>query len=607
MKQGQFAIGNEFLEKRQLQRHREGAGRFLFFALCLRTSVIFSESPHNPMLSLARQRNSRNPVGLPTPTFSGTPMRRMKKVMFICLVFGISIFTKLFAASDHPLASYHFVGGAALAGNTNAAKLRKIWAMPESVTLRNDVVEKLARASLKILGANSSDKNNAALLRPLFDDLLAAESWAELRHQSGLEFFLAVRLNETRARIWETNLLRVVKEKPSPFKTDAASGWQTKINGGTNLVKFTRAGKWTFVFIAGEHSEEQSDFIKRIEKKSTSGTNWLEADVDWPRLHPWLPLNFSPFKTARTEMKIASRGGEDLRTTIRATYPEKIDWKSAPWKIPTHVIRDPLISFTAAQNPAPFFKPSFSLLQLKPNPLTNQLYFWALSQMPFLSYVALPVSNATNISKIYAPQLAAAFNETLRQRDGGTLEVASNRVDLFWKGLPIIVPFLSPAKPTNGQELLLGGIFPVVPSTNNPPAELFSQIVGRNDLVFYDWEITETRLGQWLSLSQMLPFFSRELFLGKNPGQKRYTAAKVPEQLWLRAIGPLLGNTITEVTFKAPNELNLVRKSPIGLNSLELVLLSHWLAHPNFPSINPFVTVPGAETVPAGKSPPKKP
>jgi hypothetical protein len=84
-----------------------------------------------------------------------------------------------------------------------------------------------------------------------------------------------------------------------------------------------------------------------------------------------------------------------------------------------------------------------------------------------------------------------------------------------------------------------------------------------------------------------------------NPAAaKRFGPARVPEQKWLAAVGPLLGNTVTEVTFKSPNELNIVRKSHLGLNSLELILFSHWLARPDFPSASPLAIVSTTEPSP---------
>jgi hypothetical protein len=46
---------------------------------------------------------------------------------------------------------------------------------------------------------------------------------------------------------------------------------------------------------------------------------------------------------------------------------------------------------------------------------------------------------------------------------------------------------------------------------------------------------------------------------------------------WLKAVSPMLGNTVTEITVTSPKQLTLVRKSHIGFNALELVLLTRWL------------------------------
>jgi hypothetical protein len=165
----------------------------------------------------------------------------------------------------------------------------------------------------------------------------------------------------------------------------------------------------------------------------------------------------------------------------------------------------------------------------------------------------------------------------------------------------MIAPFLQATQGKSGAGFLFGGLFPIASNTNFPPAELFTQISGRPDLVYYDWEITQYRLSQWLGLSRMLPIFPREIFIAPNaPEKKRSIPPRLPEQKWLIAIAPMLGNTITEVTYKAPNELNVVRKSHIGLNSIELIFLSHWLASPDFPSLK--VSPAEAQTRPAAPS-----
>ena len=52
------------------------------------------------------------------------------------------------------------------------------------------------------------------------------------------------------------------------------------------------------------------------------------------------------------------------------------------------------------------------------------------------------------------------------------------------------------------------------------------------------------------------------------------------------AVAPLLaGETVTEITRSAPNELSLVRHGPMGFTGIELFLLSDWLSTLGSPSI----------------------
>jgi hypothetical protein len=154
----------------------------------------------------------------------------------------------------------------------------------------------------------------------------------------------------------------------------------------------------------------------------------------------------------------------------------------------------------------------------------------------------------------------------------GEFAYLSNKSELFWQGLPLAVPYLHPLQDAE-TEYLVGGLFPSAPGTNPPPPELFAQLRGRKDLVYYDWEITEERLKATRPLYQLLDILNRRQFFPTNaPGQK-----------WLVAISPLLGNTITEVTVSAPKELTLVRRSHIGFTGIELQTLGRWIDSPGFP------------------------
>src|SRR5258708_3071638 len=74
--------------------------------------------------------------------------------------------------------SYHFAGTKQLSANTNTAKLQNVWDLPETKTLRERTLQKLANAPQELLKLriSSPDQDGALLLRPLLDDLLEAES-----------------------------------------------------------------------------------------------------------------------------------------------------------------------------------------------------------------------------------------------------------------------------------------------------------------------------------------------------------------------------------------------------------------------------------------------
>ena len=57
-------------------------------------------------------------------------------------------------------------------------------------------------------------------------------------------------------------------------------------------------------------------------------------------------------------------------------------------------------------------------------------------------------------------------------------------------------PFVRVA-PTSGGDYLLAGLFSVEMENDLAPAELWSQFENRNDLVYYNWELTGIRVHQW--------------------------------------------------------------------------------------------------------------
>ncbi|HLZ55210.1 MAG TPA: hypothetical protein VKS19_12075, partial [Verrucomicrobiae bacterium] len=92
------------------------------------------------------------------------------------------------APAQHPalpvsmptIARVHWLGMKQLSGETDAAHLMTIWNLPESGRLERQTLDKLSLAPWRLLHRDLNT-NVAALLRPLLDDLVADESYLEIR------------------------------------------------------------------------------------------------------------------------------------------------------------------------------------------------------------------------------------------------------------------------------------------------------------------------------------------------------------------------------------------------------------------------------------------
>ena len=108
---------------------------------------------------------------------------------------------------------HYFLGTAHLAKSTNAARIPSVLALPATHEFGQQLLQKLSQNPetlwRKFLppGATTS----SALVRPLLDDLVSAESYAEIHgplHRS--EAVFAIELSEQRAGLWRTNLALIL-------------------------------------------------------------------------------------------------------------------------------------------------------------------------------------------------------------------------------------------------------------------------------------------------------------------------------------------------------------------------------------------------------------
>ena len=452
---------------------------------------------------------------------------------------------------------------------------------------------------------------NASVLRPLLDDLVLQESYLEVRHATNQppECALAIRLNDQRAGLWAAKLDDYRKTR-SPERRS-----QTM-----DRLQVMRAAQWTVVGLAArDPNGVVSDLVARIQStglpyssfehssptalqlssnpslQSSSpsthpGTNWwLEVELDpaglWQAAKDWRRDSATPPVPSGSKagphvpgglpllsLGVTGEGGENVRTVVRLKFREALGLELEPWNVPTNLLREPLVSFTALRGVRPWLQAwkGWSRFDIKPAP--NQVFFWGQRGAPFLTCVAAPVPGASNAVWNLTRFLEQQGNPWLAANSDGIFVPATNFTGTLWANLGFMVPFVESAS-TNGSEFIWGGLTRVIrPKAEPAPAELLGQL-NRTNLVAYEWELTETRAEQWIFNGQFLRMTMR----------KAQLPAKSAAIAWFRNAAPKLGNCVSLITQTGPDELSFTRRSTMGLTGVELHLLADWLESPQFP------------------------
>jgi hypothetical protein len=485
------------------------------------------------------------------------------------------------------LAQIHFVGSSQLLADKKAvAKLNEIADLPETDTLKEQVLAKLSTAPCRFLQERQKlpgDANDESdLLEPLLGDLVTNESFAELRGPTNAvpDLLLAVHLGNERAALWETNLSTVLKVwtglPVNNIQAEGYSGWELKKHQPPNLVRFLRAGDWA-VFAWGQNEiPALPPMLQKIKAEGHPAAamqeHWLEAWFDWPHL---LSRNLSaslPFKVPTMQLGVGMRD-DNIRSKVVFQFPDPLNLTLPEWKFPTNLIHNPIVNFTAARGIAPLLSQIEFLKQLQPDPMPNQFCAWAMFGVPFETTAAFPVQNASNFVQQVGTRLISMENSNLIAEGMGHLDWDETHTTLKLVGIiPMVGPYLTSAASGNG-EFALAGLFPTVNRTRAAPPELFAQMIGHSNQVYYDWELTGERVNQWWNLIMLRHMIAAESIGGTN----------APASRWITAISSRAGNGATEVTVTGPNELTLIRKSPLGLTGGELAWLLSWEKAPGFP------------------------
>lgn len=508
-------------------------------------------------------------------------------------------------APSEVIARLHWLGKKRLGSETNAAFFMGIWNQPDSTNVEAFVLDKLAlapwrdwnsNAPASVLHARSTadfdhlvaSQPAAARLRPILQDLVDEESYLEIRqatNQPG-EIGLAIRLSPERAALWQTNLAAVLESLTGsrPERTNGGSGWSTSVRIHPPRPPFsaslTRLGDWTLVGLAPAANSVVADLVQRIQQTHNPfplrATNfWIETEFNPQRIAGAFPLGWKISDNFPSIAATAIGDGQDVRSRAELTFPQGLALNLEPWKIPTNLVFSSLISFSAVRGLAPVLSKTKLFSGLGPEDVPDQAFEWDLTGLPFKTFFALPVEHATNCFGHVAPVLENWLRFTLSP-GRGAMSIDPRTPALRIEELPFCSPFLQLVA-YSGQQFLFGGFGPhFFKRSGDMPVELANHILQATNLVYFDWEITGQRLIHWRYLDDVA-------HISFDTAHTPRLLPMSPNLLWVSDVSSNLSHCVTEMKINGAHELNLARKSSIGLTSLEIDFLANWVESAEFP------------------------
>ncbi|MHB9007955.1 MAG: hypothetical protein ACYDC1_13600 [Limisphaerales bacterium] len=473
-----------------------------------------------------------------------------------------------------PLARWHFAGAESVSADPNGVLAKGVLRQPLTAQLTESALTKLARAPKNLFRGATIPPGAPPALRPLLDDLLRCESLGLVREGG---WGVAVRLTPDMASRWQAAWGPLLASWGA-VTTQANGGWEARWSGSAPVARLERQGDWTVIGSDLEVHRELTRGLKGGQPAPLAGT-WMVADVDLPRLAPVWGL---PSDVTWPLARIRCRGrGENLRTEASLRFTEPLNLALEPWQIPTNSIREPLVSFLAMQGFGTWLERQSWFKELGIAPTPSQAFGWSQGQIPFQVYASWRWPGAAAALSRLVPRLAGVATNAFPAMNLGPLadqivhQTDLNRV--AWERLPLIVPFVEVAKDDPG--FAVAGVFPVHSERPTAPPALYSEVLGRTNLAFYHWEITQNRTAAWQHLNRFQGMLSRYAPPSTNALGFR----------WLQETNILasLGNTVTEITVVSPRELAVTRSSAVGFTGYELNRLVTWLDDPAFPRRSP--------------------
>ena len=480
------------------------------------------------------------------------------------------------SASSEALLRAHFQGLSAMGADTNLTVFHAVHDLPETRKLTSKTIDRIA----VYLAASWSREDRALLTRqkflvPVLTDLLERESYLEVwaGANGNSEWSVATRLPGARARLWEITFREAIGQAPSTLPWGKVSGFESTNLIPKNPLTLARVGEWTLLAGGSKLSTNVglcADLLKLGHPKSSGNPHWLEADLETSRFGPWAGLA-RKLGIGHSHWSVVTRKNA-LRTEATFAREAASKWTFQPWQMPTNLMHDPLIGFTALQGIAPLIAESGLFKKLQWDEAPNQLFLWAQPTSFATMFGAAPLKKPSSAVLKIAEKGLPLFREFLGTNLPGTIIVATNIPAITWRDLPVGTPFVR----SESTGFLHFGLIPLQEAGNPPPAELLEQVTSRTNLIYYDWEVSEARLQHWPAASQFSSL-AASLYLDPNA-----TAADE----WIRALQTkVTGNVVTEISATGPREWTLLRRSDLGFTSTEIAFFMRWFNSSIFPRI----------------------
>ncbi len=469
------------------------------------------------------------------------------------------------------MARIHFLGGEKISADASSATFTNEFSSPEARALERQTLDKLSAAPSVWFQHRlpPGATNSAVLLRPLLDDFLTSEWVFEMRDATNgsPEYALAIRLDGDRAQLWSRNLRTLLETWTKIPSQKTADGWRFKKDVPPNLFQFSQRGEWVVLDCGQDELPLGEEMWGTVLKEKE--TNWLTADLDWPRLAQIFPaLRAFDFPKIGFQA-MGNKGYLQFNGDLKLSRPLP---SLVHWQVPTNLIDQPFVSFTAVRGLGPWLvrQSWFQPVKLQPQP--EQFFVWALPQIPFQTFAAEPVSDPRTALAQIDQHLTTNTNWQNYFRIPAKAAMAGDKLSIT--GLPFISPYLQIDREPSG-DFLYGGLFPNAPGVGGLPAQLAAQL-NAPGLIYYHWELTSERLHELPELSQLILFMTRHQQL----------AASSAGANWLKKIEPISGANVTVANEAAPDEVRFLRTSPTGFTALESLALANWLDSPDFPALS---------------------